>query len=126
MNYKIIKNFGNNPIEIYDGIEPTELFIIPGVCGLDSNYQSVDLVKEIKLKYQKDVVVQRYKHLYNELPQNVMALNKSMGKLELVSGYYAIMENRLTTKAVIILFTFFEVSPLRYNGYVHQILEEVR
>jgi hypothetical protein len=124
MGYRIIKNFKDKPIEIFDGFEPDHLLFTPEVCGLDKNYQEIDLFDEIKRKDQEGEVGQRYKRLYDELPSRVMAFDKSMGKNESVHGYFAIMQNNQTDKSVIILFTFFEVSPFRYNAYVHSIFEE--
>ncbi len=124
MEYRIIKNFKDNPIEIFDGFEPDHLSLTPEMCRLNKNYQKIDLLAEIKRKYQDGEEGQKYKLLYDALPTRVMAFNKSTGKSESVHGYFGIMENRQTEKPAVILFTFFEVSPLRYHAYLHRILEE--
>lgn len=125
MEYRIIKNYKDNPIEIFDGFEPEHLFLTPEVCGLERSYQKTDLLNEIERIDQEGVVGRRYKRLYDELPTRVMAFNKSMGKNESLHGYFAIMENCQTGKPAIVLFTFFEVSPLRYHAYIHRIFEEI-
>jgi len=124
MEYRIIKNFEENPIEIFDGFEPEHLFLTPEVCGLDRNYQKIDLLDEINKKYQEDEVGLKYKRIYDELPTRVMAFNKSIGRNESVHGYFAIMGDSQAGKQAIILFSYFEVSPLRYHAYIHLILEE--
>ena len=44
MEYRIIKNFKDNPIEIFDGIEPDHLSLTPEMWGLNKNYQKIDLL----------------------------------------------------------------------------------
>jgi hypothetical protein len=124
MEYRIIKNFKENPIEIFDGFEPENLFLAPEVCGLDTSYQKIDLVDEMDKKYEEDEVGLEYKRIYDELPTRVMAFNKSTGRNESIHGYFAIMRNSLAGKPAIILFSFFEVSALRYHAYIHFIFEE--
>ena len=124
IGYRRIKDFTDNPLEIFDGVEPKSLLLTPKDCGLDENYRCVDLLDEIKKSRRQDETGQMYQLLYGELSTRVLAFNKSSGKKESVHGYVAIMENQRTYKPIFVLFTFFEVSPSRYHAYVHNIHEK--
>jgi len=125
MEYKLVKDYGDHPVEVFDGLEPDKLILSPSSCGLDASYCSIDLVAEIANKYKKDPTGNQYRTLYQAIPHRIMALNKSSNRKESLSGYLAVTPKVDGSKRRIVLFSFFEVSPLRYHCYIHRVYEEI-
>jgi hypothetical protein len=117
----LVHDYGDQPVEIFDGFEPDHLFLSPQQLGWPEDCPSVDLIAEISNRYRKDPVGERYRLLYERIPHRVAALDKSSAKKVLIDAYLAIISPANDGAGKVILFSFFEVSPLHYNGYIHQV-----
>jgi hypothetical protein len=112
----------NNPIELFDGFEPEELWFDPKDYGY-SSFERIDLIKELGKKYKSSNDYKKYRPFYDEFSNRVSAKNKSSGKEELKDGYFAVLKEKESDQPqIVILFSFFEVSPMRYHAYLHEFI----
>jgi hypothetical protein len=118
MRIVIEKDFSNDPIELYDGFEADEFWLDLSKYGI-SGGDRVNLITEIDKKY-KGSESATYKRYYNAIDCRVMAYDKSANVHVSLLGYLALL-NFLNGELRIALFSYFEVSPLRYNCYLHRI-----
>ena len=123
--YRLVHDYSDQPLEIFDGFEPDHLFLSPQWLGLQEDCLSVDLIAEISKKYRRDQVGERYRQLYERIPSVVLASDKSSNKRERVSAYLAVIPQTNVCAGRLILFSFFEVSPLRYHCFIHKVYDEV-
>ena len=123
--YRLAHDYGNQPMEIFDGFEPDHLLLSPRRLGWPEDCPAVDLIAEISTKYRKDSAGERYRLLYEQIPHVVMALNKSSNKVGPVNAYLAVVPQSNGSTDRIIVFSFSEVSPLRYHCYIHKVYVEV-
>jgi hypothetical protein len=123
--YRLIHDYGDQPVELFDGFEPDHLFLSPQPLGWPEDFAAVDLIKEISNTYRKDSVGERYRLLYEQIPHEVMALDKSSNKKILIDAYLAVIPSSSEHPEQLIVFSLFEVSLLHYNGYIHQLYAAV-
>lgn len=124
MGYQLVSDFSQEPIEVFDGFDPDTLILSPSACGLSRKFRRVDLLREIQRKYLKDQLGQMYKGLYESIPTQVVVYNKSSLEKESLDGYLAVIPSITGDEKRIVLFSFFEVSPLRYHCYIHKVYSE--
>jgi len=123
LEYRVVLDYGDKPLEIFDGIEPLSLLLTPAACRLNDSYHSIDLIAEIANRNRKDPLDLRYANLYDVIPVRVVVVNKSSNKKESVLGYLGIIPKVDGTEERIVLFSFFEASPERFQCYIHKLFQ---
>jgi hypothetical protein len=118
----LLRDFRQSPAELFDGIEPSTLLFQPAKFGFQ-DYQTVDLVAACTKHPEQFLSPDLQKNLQLLAPPRVHAFNKSSSRLESLLGYYAITNSLIRAERLIILFSFFEVSPARYHAYLHVLLK---
>jgi len=111
------------PIELFDGFDPEKLWFVPSDHGFD-DLDPVELLGEANKKYRSNANYEFYRKFYNNFQHRVIARDKSSNRDVEIDGYFGTLKNKTSgnvTKAV--LFSFFEVSPMRYNAYLHKIID---
>ena len=116
----LVRDFRNQPHELFDGLEPAELVFQPASLGL-SEYQPVDLVAACSERPDRKLPAAVQCELESVVPSRVVAFDKSASRQESLLGYYAIANSSSHRDRLIILFSFFEVSPGRFHAYLHGI-----
>jgi hypothetical protein len=123
MNMILAGDYRDAPLELFDGYEPEHFSFDPLGFGLD-RYSSVDLVAaSIRSEELAEFPSETRAAIFELAPQRVTALNKSSMKPESSRACYAISRPAEGSGLLVIHYSFFEVSPLRYHIWLHTLIE---
>ena len=119
----VLQDFREQPQESFDGLEPATLPFHPVSFGLPG-FEPVDLVAACSTRPERTLSQEVQRELQSLAPSRVRAFDKSWSCWESLLGYYAISRSlSARTDRLIILFSFFEVSPARFHAYLHALLK---
>jgi len=116
----LILDFRNQPRELCDGLEPTTLIFHPKSFG-HPDFEPVDLVTACSIRPESNLPSEIQRELQSVAPPRVRAFDKSSSRWESLLGYYAMSRSSKSSALLVILFSFFEVSPARFHAYLHVV-----
>ncbi len=120
---RLLGDYRGNPAELFDGFEPDQLPFNPDAFGI-TGYETVDLVKSaLSAPPPGSSEKELLDTICSSVSPRVQVWNKSAGCIESRSGYYAFSASQSDSGRLAILYSFFEVSPMRYHAYLHAILQ---
>lgn len=117
----LLHDFRKQPRELFDGFEPAMLTFHPASLDL-GDYEPVDLVASCSAHPEQTLTPEIQRELQLVAPPRIQVFDKSSSRYMSVLGDYAITRSSSHADYLVILFSFFEVSPMRYHAYVHAVL----
>lgn len=120
--FTVLGDFGSSPLEVFDGVEPNQIICDPGTLG-HPEFSKVNLLGP-QLSPECDLPADTLADLSALLPARVLAFDKSSNRMESHIGYFAVAESLNSSERLWIFYSFFEVSPGRYHGYLHALIRQ--